>query len=156
MRDSSQGNGGCWHVPCPEQPERSYWRRAAMPTATKHSIFDELRRSGPWSALELAKRLVSSSAAALARRRMMLRRRPHRLISIHAQFARRWLRARQSRIPILELHPDAQVETEIAVHGHRAAGLGLGILQVIPDERDVQVQMALDFELQGGHRVVGI
>ena len=55
-----------------------------------------------------------------------------------------------------ELHPYAQVKTEIAVLGHGPAQFGLGILQVVPDERDVQVNMPLDFELERGDRMVGI
>ena len=38
-----------------------------------------------------------------------------------------------------ELHPYAQAEAKIAVLGQDPVGFGLGILQVIPDKRDVQV-----------------
>jgi hypothetical protein len=33
---------------------------------------------------------------------------------------------------------------------------GLGILEVISDERDVQIEMPLDLELQRGHGVVSM
>jgi len=56
----------------------------------------------------------------------------------------------------LELHAYAHVKTEIAVLGQGPTGVGLGILQVIPDERDIQVKMALDLELERGRRMVGI
>ena len=55
-----------------------------------------------------------------------------------------------------ELQPGAHVETEIAVLGQGPAEFDLGILQVIPDERDVRVKVPLDFELHGGHRMVGV
>ena len=55
-----------------------------------------------------------------------------------------------------ELHPNAHVETEIATLGHAPAGFGLGILQIVPDERNVQVKMPLDFELERGYRMVGV
>ncbi len=56
----------------------------------------------------------------------------------------------------LELHADAGIDAEIATLGHRTAGFHLRILEVVPDEGEVQIEVPLDFELQRRHGMVRI
>jgi len=56
----------------------------------------------------------------------------------------------------LELHPRANDQAVIAMLGHDTARVCFGILQVVPNEGDVQVKMPFDFELERGHRMVRV
>ncbi len=53
-----------------------------------------------------------------------------------------------------ELHPYANVEAEIAAQRHDPAGFNLWVLQVVPDKRNIEIQVPFDLEFQRGDRVM--
>ena len=48
----------------------------------------------------------------------------------------------------------AAKKIEIILLGHNTLGIGLGILDPVPDHRQIEVQVAGQFEFQGGRGVV--